>query len=75
MGEVKAITNKSTTKDGVKTRKQQGRGYDQGKIGKIELKNWDGREKVLEGRYNISIKVRYRGDNGKDDNREKHNQG
>jgi hypothetical protein len=39
MGEVKAITNKSTTKDGVKTRKQQGRGYDQGKIGKIQLKN------------------------------------
>jgi hypothetical protein len=44
-------------------------------MGKIPLQNWDGREKVLEGRYNISIKVRYRSDKGKDDNREKHNEG
>jgi hypothetical protein len=30
-------------------------------------------ERVLKDRYNISIKVRYRGDKGKGDNDEKHN--
>ena len=32
-------------------------------------------KRVFQDRYNISIKVRYRGDKGKEDNREKHNQG
>jgi hypothetical protein len=30
---------------------------------------------VLKDMYNMSIQVRYRGDKGKDDNWEKHNQG
>jgi hypothetical protein len=39
-------------------------------MGEIQLKSWDGREKVLKDRYNISITVRYRGDKGKDDDHE-----
>jgi hypothetical protein len=33
------------------------------------------KEEILKGRYKINIKVGYRGDKGKDDNHEKHNQG
>jgi hypothetical protein len=38
MRKVKVIPTRSTTRMELKTRKRQGRGYDQGKIGKIQLK-------------------------------------
>jgi hypothetical protein len=59
----------------LKTRKQQGREYDQGQIVKYYYKIETEEKRFFLDRYNISIKVRYRGDKGKDDNREKHNQG
>jgi hypothetical protein len=46
---------------------------------KTQLAKWPGvhfpYKKVLKDRYNISIKVRCRGDKGKDDNHENLNQG
>jgi hypothetical protein len=49
----------------LKVHKQQRKGYMQRKMGKIQLSIWDGREKILEGRYKISNRVRCRDDKGK----------
>jgi hypothetical protein len=68
MGKVKAATNISTTKDGVKTRKQQEEDMTKGKWIKFN-------SQIDMGRYKININVRYRGVKGKDDNNEKHNKG
>jgi hypothetical protein len=51
----------------LKVRKQQRIGYIRRKMGKIELSNRDRRDKILEGRYKISNRVRCRDDQGKDD--------
>jgi hypothetical protein len=71
------ITGKSTAKGGIKTRltKWQRRGFEQGKIGKILLSNCDGREEILKSRHKMSIKVRSRDDEGKGNNKQKHDKG
>jgi hypothetical protein len=71
MRKVKAITNRSTIKGGLKN-SQATKKRIQPKKGKIQLLDWDGRQKE---RYKISIKVRCRGVKGKYDNNEKHNHG
>jgi hypothetical protein len=71
----KVIPNWNTTKDGVKNSQATQKRIWPREIGKIQLSDWDGREEILKGIYKISIKVRYRGDKGKDDNNEKHTQG
>jgi hypothetical protein len=56
----------------LKTRKRQRRGYNQGKISKVQRSDWDGGQEILNDRYKIDINVRYRGVKGKDDDNGEH---
>jgi hypothetical protein len=75
MRKVKAITSKSTTKDGVTNSQAKEEDTTKGRKDKVQLSEWDGRGAILKGRYEININVGYRGVNGKDDNNEKYNIG
>jgi hypothetical protein len=46
-----------------------------GKIGKVQLWEWDRRGAILKGMCETNINVGYRGVKGKYDNNEKHNKG
>jgi hypothetical protein len=76
MRNTEAITNKNTTKDGVKnskvTKKMIRPRENYVKRTTLRLR-WE--REFLKRRYKINIKVRYRGDEGKGDNDEKHNHG
>jgi hypothetical protein len=66
MRRVKAIRNKSTTKDEVTN--SRAKEEDMTKRKKV----WDEKGVILKGRYETNINVRYRGVKGKGDNNEKH---
>jgi hypothetical protein len=70
---VKAITNKSTTKDRITNSQAEEADTTLGNIGKIQLSEWDRRGAILKGRYETNINVWYGGVKGKYDNNEKHN--
>ena len=75
MRKVKAITNKSTTKDEVTNSQAKEEDMTKGKISKVQLSEWDGRGAILKGKYETNINVGYRGVKGTYNNNEKHNKG
>jgi hypothetical protein len=69
MRRVKALRNKSTTKDEVTN--SQAKEEDTTKRKKV----WDGRGAILKGRYEMNINAIYRSVKGKGDNNKEHSKG
>ena len=75
MREVKAMKNKNTIKGGVKTHKRCRRGYNQGRIGKLQSLRLRQKRRYFNVQVQDNHHVRYRDVKGNGDNNEKHNKG